>query len=138
MRHGKRSGSGPGSILPPRDEWRPSLRGLPIDETAGAVVVDGVRVAFQPHEQAALHVLLIRDWVSVDTLLTALYGRYLEAPDTCVSVVRVVVSTLRRKLLRSGAVIITLYRVGYRLDAPANDDRPLGERVHPSSQGNAA
>lgn len=126
MKKGYRSGAGRGSILPPPDEWRPSLRALPLDHTTGEIVVGETRRALQPQEQVALSVLLVRDWVSTDAFLDAFYGLYLDMPDTGISVVRVVISNLRRKLQGSGGMIVTLYRAGYRLDRPANDNHANG------------
>jgi DNA-binding response OmpR family regulator len=115
----------PPSILPPRAAWRADLQALPIDgEDAAVVLEDGERRRLSPQEQATLAPLLLCRIASHDRLYSALWGLWLEPPDTFATGLRVAIYSLRRKLAGSGAVILTLATVGYRLEVAANDNRP--------------
>ena len=88
------------------------------------VLEDGERRRFSPQEQATLAPLLLHRIASHDRLYSALWGLWLEPPDTFATGLRVAIYSLRRKLAGSGAVILTLATVGYRLEVAANDNRP--------------
>lgn len=115
-------------LLPPRATWREDLRRLPIDDRQGVVTVTGPdgtieRRALAPQEQAALWPLLLHRVASHDRLYSALWGLWLEPPESCATGLRVAICSLRRKLEGSGAVILTLAAIGYRLEVAANDNR---------------
>lgn len=113
------------SLLPPRAAWRGELQALPLDERRGAVVLPCGRVRqLAPQEQAALWVLLVDRIATHDRLYSALWGLWLEPPDSFATGLRVAICSLRRKLTGTGAVILTLASVGYRLEVAANDNRP--------------
>jgi DNA-binding response OmpR family regulator len=135
--------------MPPRPAWRAALRGLPIDADAGAIDAAGERRRLSPQEEIALGCLLLREVATHDALVVALWGAWLDPPETFLAGVRVVIWRLRQKL-DGVAVISTLIGRGYRLEVAANDnhagrgdpaspqDRPGGGRPLRLDQGNPA
>jgi len=119
------------SLLPPPPAWRPAVAGLPLDVAAGTVLAPAGPRRLLPQEQAALAVLLTRELGTVDQLMTALWGAWLEPPDSAASALRVVIAGLRTKLAGTGALVLNVVGVGYRLVVPGNDDDPPPD--HPSS-----
>lgn len=112
------------SILPPRAAWRADLHGLPIDEARGVVLADGGERRLTPQEQAVLAALLVFETATHDRLITALWGAWLEPPESALGVIRVIVLTLRRALRGTPAEILTIRHQGYRLALAANDQEP--------------
>ena len=114
----------PASLLPPPDLWRCFFVKLPIDPAAATIAAGGELRRLTPQEQAVLGVLLCEPLGSADLLMTALWGRWVEPPESASSALRMVIAGLRRKLEGCGAEVLTLRGLGYTLVlAPSNDDR---------------
>jgi DNA-binding response OmpR family regulator len=128
-------------LLPPRDQWRPELRGLAIDE-ARAVMVGppnpGARLS--PQRQVILGRLLVLEEVGREKLGAALWGAWGEPPLTASNIIRVQVTHLRQALGRRARVVL-LHGFGYRLEPAAANDNASAERVrhatghHPDLSG---
>lgn len=115
------------SLLPDRDEWRPELQGLAVDQPRATVTGppnDGASLS--PQQQVVLGCLLVRPDASISALQSALWGRWGEAPDRSIDVIRVIILNLRHKLGKR-CRIVTLNGYGYRLEAAPNDNQPPSE-----------
>jgi DNA-binding response OmpR family regulator len=111
------------SLIPPVEAWRADLAGLPIDAARGEVLANGRRRRLRPQEQAVLAVLLCRPLASRDALMTALWGVWLDPPDSASTMLRVRLRGLRQALDGAGAVILSERGRGWRLVVVANDNR---------------
>lgn len=116
------------SLLPGREAWQPLYLALPIDPAEAMVAAEGELRRLSPQEQAVLAVLLTRVSGTTDDFMTALWGRWLEPPETASSALRMVVSGLRRKLRGAGVEIVTLTGRGYAMVPAAANDRGSGPK----------
>lgn len=94
---------------------------LVLDETTGAVDVEGTILALTPREKAVLTTLLSRAGgvVPKDAIVEAVFGFN---EDASASAIEIYVHRVRRKLAGSGLEIVTLRGIGYAL----REDRANG------------
>ncbi|MFO1150501.1 MAG: response regulator [Alsobacter sp.] len=87
---------------------------LVLDDTTGAVAVDGAVLALTPRERAVLTTLLSRAGgvVPKDRLVEAVFGFNEDASG---SAIELYVHRVRRKLAGTGLEIVTLRGIGYAL-----------------------
>ncbi len=109
------------SILPPVEDWCPACRALPIDVGRAEVCVAGERRRLMPQQQAVLAVLLVHETGTHDRLISAVWGAWLEPPASMSSALRLIVTGVRRALAGTGAEVVTLPGLGWRLVAAGND-----------------
>ncbi len=95
----------------------PSFAGLSVDDTSGAVCLDGEPMELAPREAAMLRALLVRPGQAVakERLVDAVFPGEEVQPDA----IEVVAYRLRKRLASTGVQLVTLRGLGYLLKAGA-------------------